>query len=58
MPSLDWAKIRAVTLMIGASAKSFDWHTASPDKIGCEVGDITVSAVLVPPMRNGCDGGG
>jgi hypothetical protein len=45
-------------LMIGASAKSFDWHTASPDKIGCEVGDITVSAVLVPPMRNGCDGGG
>jgi len=28
-------------LMIGASAKSFDWRTASPDEIGCEVGDIT-----------------
>ena len=25
MPSLDWAKIKAATLMIGASAKSFDW---------------------------------
>ena len=24
MPSLDWAKIKAATLMIGASAKSFD----------------------------------
>ena len=31
MPSLDWAKIKAATLMIGASAKSFDWRTASPD---------------------------
>jgi hypothetical protein len=41
MPGLDWAKIKAATLMIGASAKSFDWRTASPDKIGCEVGDIT-----------------
>ena len=41
MPSLDWAKIKAATLMIGASAKSFDWRTASPDEIGCEVGDIT-----------------
>lgn len=27
--------------MIGASAKSFDWRTASPEAIGCEVGDIT-----------------
>ena len=31
MPALDWAKIKAATLMIGASAKSFDWRTASPD---------------------------
>jgi hypothetical protein len=29
MPSLDWAKIKAATLMIGASAKSFDWRTCS-----------------------------
>jgi hypothetical protein len=41
MPDLDWAKVKAATLMIGASAKSFDWRTASPDDIGCEVGDIT-----------------
>jgi len=41
MPDLDWAKIKAATLMIGASAKSFDWRAASPDDIGCEVGDIT-----------------
>jgi hypothetical protein len=41
MPGLDWAKIKAATLMIGASAKSFDWRTASPDAIACEVGDIT-----------------
>ncbi len=41
IPSLDWAKIKAATLMIGASAKSFDWRTASPDDIGCEIGDIT-----------------
>ena len=41
MPGLDWAKIKAGTLMIGASAKSFDWRTASPDEVGCEVGDIT-----------------
>jgi hypothetical protein len=41
MPSLDWAKIKAATLMIGASAKSFDWRTASPEAMGCEVGDIT-----------------
>ena len=41
MPSLDWAKIKAATLMIGASAKSFDWRTVSPEAIGCEVGDIT-----------------
>ena len=32
MPSLDWAKIKAATLMIGASAKSFDWRTASPER--------------------------
>ena len=41
MQGLDWAKIKAATLMIGASAKSFDWRTASPEAIGCEVGDIT-----------------
>jgi hypothetical protein len=41
MPGLDWAKIKAATLMIGASAKSFDWRTASPGSIGCEIGDIT-----------------
>ena len=41
MPNLDWAKIKVATLMIGASAKSFDWRTASPDAIECEVGDIT-----------------
>jgi len=41
MPDLDWTKIKAATLMIGASAKSFDWRTASPDVIVCEVGDIT-----------------
>jgi hypothetical protein len=41
MPDLDWTKIKAATLMIGASAKSFDWRTASPEAIGCEVGDIT-----------------
>jgi hypothetical protein len=33
MPNLDWAKIKAATLMIGASARSFDWRTASPDAI-------------------------
>ena len=41
MPGLDWAKIWAATLMIGASAKSFDCRTASPADIGCEVGDTT-----------------
>jgi hypothetical protein len=41
MPGLDWAKVRAATLMIGASAKSFDWRTAAPEAIGCEAGDIT-----------------
>ena len=41
MPDLDWTKIKAATLMIGASAKSFDWRIASPEAIGCEVGDIT-----------------
>ena len=41
MPNLDRAKIKAATLMIDASAKSFDWRTASPDDIGCEVGGIT-----------------
>jgi len=41
MPDLDWAKIKVATLMIGACAKSFDWRTASPDAIGCEIGDIT-----------------
>jgi len=41
MPDLDWAKIKAATLMIGACAKSFDWRTASPDAIECEVGNIT-----------------
>src|SRR5208283_1381533 len=41
MPDLDWAKIKAGTLMIGASAKSFDWRAASPHDIGGEVGDIT-----------------
>lgn len=41
IPDLDWAKIRVATLMIGASAKSFDWRTASPEAITCEVGDIT-----------------
>jgi hypothetical protein len=41
MPNLDWAKIKVATLMIGASARSFDWRAASPDAIGCEVGDIT-----------------
>jgi hypothetical protein len=38
MPDLDWTKIKAATLMIGASAKSFDWRIASPEAIGCEVG--------------------
>lgn len=46
MPGLDWAKIKAATLMIGASAKSFDWRTASPDAVGCEVGDITGKLVM------------
>ncbi len=41
MRGLDWAKIKAATLMIGASTKSFDWRTASPDAIGCDIGDIT-----------------
>jgi hypothetical protein len=41
MPNLDWAKIKTATLMIGASAKSFDWRTASPAAIACDVGDIT-----------------
>jgi hypothetical protein len=41
MPNLDWAKIKVATLMIGASAKSFDWRTASCDAIAGEVGDIT-----------------
>ncbi|WP_244629025.1 nucleotidyl transferase AbiEii/AbiGii toxin family protein [Methylocella tundrae] len=46
MPDLDWAKIKAATLMIGASAKSFDRRTASPDDIGCEVGDITGKLIM------------
>lgn len=41
MRNLDWAKIKVATLMIGASAKSFDWHTASCQAIEFEVGDIT-----------------
>jgi Nucleotidyl transferase AbiEii toxin, Type IV TA system len=41
MPDLDWTKIKVATLMIGASARSFDWRAASSDAIGCEVGDIT-----------------
>jgi len=43
MPDLDWTKIKAATLMIGASAKSFDWRMASPEAIGCEVGDTLAS---------------
>jgi predicted transcriptional regulator of viral defense system len=35
------AQIKVATLMIGASAKSFDWRTASPYAIAWEVGDIT-----------------
>ncbi len=46
MAHLDWAKIKIATLMIGASAKSFDWRTASPDVIGCEVGDITNKLIM------------
>jgi hypothetical protein len=41
MPGLDWAKIKVAMLMIGASAARFDWRTASPDAIGCDLGDIT-----------------
>ncbi|MGE0038703.1 MAG: nucleotidyl transferase AbiEii/AbiGii toxin family protein [Xanthobacteraceae bacterium] len=41
MPSLDWAKIKLATLMIGASAKSIDWRSASSVAIGCDVGDIS-----------------
>lgn len=41
MPDLDWIKIKVATLMIGASARSFDWRTASPDAIVCETRDIT-----------------
>jgi hypothetical protein len=48
VPDRDRAKIKAATLMIGASAKSFDWRTASPDAIECEVGDITGKADHVP----------
>jgi hypothetical protein len=32
--------------MIGASAKSFDWRTASPEVIGCEAGDTTGKLTL------------
>jgi hypothetical protein len=46
MLDLDWTKIKAATLMIGASAKRFDWRTASPEAIGCEVGDITVNLTM------------
>lgn len=28
---------------VGASAKKFDWRTASRDDIGCEIGDIADS---------------
>ena len=41
MPALDWAKIKAAALMIGACARSFDWRTASSEAIGCEAGAIT-----------------
>jgi hypothetical protein len=52
MPSLDWAKIKVAPLMIGASVKSFDWRTASPDAIGCEVGDITGKLTMCLHDRN------
>jgi hypothetical protein len=51
MDSLDWTKIKTAALMIGASAKSFDWRTASPDAIGCEVSDITTKLVMCLPER-------
>ncbi|MDD2676486.1 MAG: nucleotidyl transferase AbiEii/AbiGii toxin family protein [Methylacidiphilaceae bacterium] len=46
MPTLDWSKIKTAALTIGASAKSFDWRTASPKAIGCEIGDITDKLTL------------
>jgi predicted nucleotidyltransferase component of viral defense system len=41
MTDLDWTKIKVATLMIGASARKFDWRTALPSTIGCNVSDIT-----------------
>jgi len=51
MDRLDWTKIKVATLMIGASAKSFDWRTASVSAIGCEVSDITTKLVMCLPER-------
>jgi hypothetical protein len=39
-----------MTSMIGGSAKSFDWREASPEVIGCEVGEIT--GKLIMPARS------
>lgn len=39
LEGLDWAKVKLATLMIGASASTFDWRTASVERIGCDPGD-------------------
>lgn len=51
MPDLDWAKIKLATLMIGASARSFDWRTVSADRIGCDGSDITAKLITCLPGR-------
>src|SRR3546814_19887464 len=43
MPDLDWSKVKLGTLLSGASARNFDWQTASVDRSdGCRVGKAGV----------------
>ncbi len=58
MPALDWAKIKTVTLMIGASAKTYDWRTATPEAIGCEADDINAKLIMCLRGRYFDDFGG
>ena len=49
MPDLDWSKVKHRTLMIGASARSFDWRTASVDMIGCDGKDLAAKLITCLP---------
>tara|TARA_R110002074_G_scaffold35988_4_gene98054 strand:+ start:6030 stop:7052 length:1023 start_codon:yes stop_codon:yes gene_type:complete len=49
MPDLDWSKVKLGTLMIGASARSLDWRTASVDMIGCDGKDLAAKLITCLP---------